>query len=164
MDIIEIDSSSDNFTSQETSFQDVLFHDSSQDHNQDFSQDIQDSSQNLQDTSDIHNQITKVKKPRSIVHNYFTLNIEKNRYECNHCNKSYQVAKDSSTSTLRKHLKEQHGDLLGLNQITDAMNELNISEKLVYILFYYYEILHNLYLLFMSLIHLIYILLMKIKL
>lgn len=157
MEIIEIDSSSDNFTSQETSF-----HDFSQDHIQDSSQDIQDdSSQNIQDTSqnDIHNQITGitgVKKPRSMVHNYFILNIKTNRYECKHCDKSYQVAKDGSTSTLRKHLKEQHNDLLsGISQITDAMNELGISDKLVYILFYYYEILYNLCLLFIFLIHLI---------
>lgn len=153
MEIIEIDSSSDNFTSQETSFQDVPH-----DFSQDSSQDIQDSSQNIQDTSqDIRNQITRVKKPRSIVHNYFTLNIEINRYECNHCDKSYQVAKDGSTSTLKKHLKERHNDLLsGINQITDTMNELEISDKLVYILFYYYEILYNPYS--------SYILLMKIKL
>ena len=148
--IVEIDSSSDNFTSQETSFQDVP-HDSFQNHIQDSSQDIQDISQ------DIYNQIIGVKKPRSIVHNYFTLNIETNRYECNHCNRSYQVAKDRSTSMLRKHLKEQHNDLLlGINQITDAMNELEISDKLVYILFYYYEILYNSYLLFIFLIHFIY--------
>ena len=146
MEIIEIDSLSDNFTSQETSFQDIL-HDSSQD--------IQDSSQNIQDTSqNIHDQITKVKKLRSIVHDYFTLNTETNRYKCNHCDRSYKVPKDGSTSTLKKHLKEQHNDLFsGINQITDAMNELEISNKLVYILFYFilmeYHIIHICYLCFL---------------
>lgn len=141
MEIIEIDSSSDNFTSQETSFQSQDIHDSSQN--------IQDTSQNIQDTSheEIYDQIKKVKNPRSMVHDHFTLNIETNRYECSHCDKNYQVAKDGSTSTLRKHLKERHNDLLS---ITDAMNELEISEKLVYILFYFILLL---YLLFISLIY-----------
>ncbi|CAB4444469.1 unnamed protein product [Rhizophagus irregularis] len=73
------------------------------------------------------------KHSKSLVYNYFTLNEINNRYNCNYCDKSYKVAKDSSTSSLWKHIKSKHNDLfLEINQITEALNKLEISEQLVF--------------------------------
>jgi hypothetical protein len=94
-------------------------------------QDIEDI---LQDTPDNSSQIIGVKKPRSIVHNHFTLDKVNNKYKCNHCDKSYQVPKDGSTSTLKKHLQIKHDYLFSVDQLTDAMDKLEIS--LVNILIY----------------------------
>ncbi|CAB4396474.1 unnamed protein product [Rhizophagus irregularis] len=105
----------------------ITSQDTSQD-NEDILQDI------LQDTPDNSSQIG-VKKPRSIVHNHFTLDIENNKYKCNHCDKSYQIAKDGSTSTFKKHLQTKHNHLFSVDQLTDAMNKLEIS--LVNILIYF---------------------------
>ena len=55
---------------------------------------------------------------------------------CKHCDKNYKVAKDGSTFSLWKHIKTKHNELfLEINQITDALNKLEISESLIYILF-----------------------------
>ncbi|CAB5365858.1 unnamed protein product [Rhizophagus irregularis] len=97
----------------------ITSQDTSQD-NEDILQDI------LQDTPDNSSQIG-IKKPRSIVHNHFTLDIENNKYKCNHCDKSYQIAKDGSTLTLKKHLQTKHNHLFSVDQLTDAMNKLEIS-------------------------------------
>lgn len=98
------------------------------------SQDIQEI---LQDTPPI----SENKKKKSIVHNHFTLDEENNKYQCNYCSKSYQIAKDGSTSSLRKHLKVQHNDkFLAMDQLTDALNKLEISETLVNILLYLFYI------------------------
>jgi|ERR1700722_20580683 transposase-like protein len=112
---------------------------------QDISQISEDTSQNTsqntsQDTSQntFQNSQDISKKQKSEVYNYFTINEDNSRYNCNHCNKSYKVSKDGSTSALRKHLKSKHNDLfLGVDEITIAMNKLEISKQLVYILFYY---------------------------
>lgn len=72
-----------------------------------------------------------VKNPRSIVHNYFTLDKTSGKYKCNHCDRTYQVAKDGSTSTLKKHLQLKHKDLFSVEQVTNTMNKLEISDTLV---------------------------------
>jgi aspartate carbamoyltransferase regulatory subunit len=71
---------------------------------QNISDDLRDSSiiRNLPDNL---NKIIGVKNPRSIVHNYFTLDKKNNKYKCNHCDKTYQAPKDRSISTLKKHLQ-----------------------------------------------------------
>jgi hypothetical protein len=116
------------------------------------SQDIQNIHQDthdiLEDTNDIpqDQDISENKKKRSIIHNHFTLDEVNNRYKCNHYNKSYQIAKDGSTSSFRKHLKVQHNDkFLAMDQLTDAFNNLEISETLVYILFYSFIFTFHLY-------------------
>jgi transposase-like protein len=76
------------------------------------------------------------KHSKSLVYNYFTLNEINNRYNCNYCDKSYKVAKDGSISSLWKHIKSKHNDLfLEINQITEALNKLEISEQLVCIMY-----------------------------
>jgi transposase-like protein len=78
--------------------------------------------------------ISQIKKHKSVVYNYFTLNKTYNRYDCKNCNKNYKIAKDGSTSSLWKHIKTKHNDIyLEIDQITDALNNLGISESLVYI-------------------------------
>ncbi|GES80816.1 zinc finger BED domain-containing protein RICESLEEPER 2-like [Rhizophagus clarus] len=75
------------------------------------------------------NESKDTKKQKSLVHKYFTLNKIHNRYYCNHCDKNYKVSKNGSTSSLWKHIKSKHDDLyLEINQITDALNKLEISE------------------------------------
>jgi replicative DNA helicase len=72
------------------------------------------------------------KKHRSIVHDYFTLDEENNKYMCDVCNKVYKVAKDGSTSSLLKHLKNKHDNLFtNVDEITGAMSRLDITEQLV---------------------------------
>jgi hypothetical protein len=90
------------------------------------SQDITPQINELEDTSQ-----TK-KHNKSLVYNHFTLNEVNNKYNCNYCDKSYKVAKDGSTSSLWKHIKSKHNELyLEINQITEALNKLEISESLV---------------------------------
>ena len=93
----------------------------------------------LQDTSQDIPQDTSIKKQRSAIHDYFTIDKENNKYKCNNCSKSYKISNDGSTSSLWKHVKGTHNDLL---QITDGMNRLEISEQLVCILIYLF-ILYN---------------------
>ena len=80
------------------------------------------------------------KHNKSLVYNHFTLDGINNKYNCNYCNKSYKIAKDGSTSTLWKHVKNKHNELYSeINQITGALDKLKISEPLVciiYLLFY----------------------------
>jgi transposase-like protein len=128
----------------------------SPDNNLIFNEDIsydntsQSTSQNTsQDTSQNIPQDTRVKKQRSAIHNYFTIDEENSKYNCNHCNKSYKIAKDGSTSNLWKHIKNTHNGLLLENQITDAMNRLEISEQLVCI----YNILICLFILYNKLLN-----------
>lgn len=108
---------------------------------QDLSQDTasQNTPQNIQDISpDDSGQTTGVKKSRSMVHNHFILDRNENKYKCNYCGVLYKVSKDGSTSSLRKHLKSKHNDKwLGIDQVTDAINKLEISDSLVHILFYF---------------------------
>lgn len=69
---------------------------------------------------------------RSIIHDYFIKDVENDKYKCKACNKTYKIAKDGSTSSLWKHLKTKHNDLLlEIDEITDAMNRLDITEQLV---------------------------------
>ena len=71
-----------------------------------------------------------------MVHNHFTLNNSENRYKCKYCNKSYKVSKDKLTSSLKKHLQVKHNNLFSeIDQVTNAMNRLEILDSLVYILF-----------------------------
>ncbi|GBB95627.1 hypothetical protein RclHR1_02580010 [Rhizophagus clarus] len=73
------------------------------------------------------------KHSKSLIHNHFTLNEINNKYNCNYCNKSYKVAEDGSTSTLWKHFKGKHNELyLEINQITEALNKLEISQSLAF--------------------------------
>jgi len=89
----------------------------------------------------------QTKQHKSIIHKYFTLNKTHDRYNCNHCNKNYKIARDGSTSSLWKHFKCRHNDLyLEINQLADALNQLEISEPLViYVLVVYYIIIYNNY-------------------
>ena len=117
----------------------IINEDTSQDTSQNASQDTsrdtsRNASQDMSQEQDIP-QDTRVKKQRSLIHDHFTINEKNNRYKCNHCNKSYKISKDGSTSTLWKHIKSTHNELLLENQITDAMNRLEISEQLVCIYF-----------------------------
>ncbi|CAB4473442.1 hypothetical protein RhiirA1_475638 [Rhizophagus irregularis] len=90
------------------------------------SQDITPQINESEDTSQ-----TK-KNSKSLVYTHFTLNEINNKYNCNHCVKSYKVLKDGSTSSLWKHIKSKHNELyLEVNQITEALNKLEISESLV---------------------------------
>lgn len=82
-----------------------------------------------------------LKKQRSIIHNYFTIDEENNRYNCNSCNKTYKISKDGSTSTLWKHFKIKHNDIYSEIEITDAMKQLEITEQLVCIYFNLFIIL-----------------------
>src|SRR4051812_1963532 len=78
-------------------------------------------------------------KKKSTVYSHFTLDRENNKYNCKYCNKSYKVSKDGSTSTLWKHVKTKHEDIFSeINQLTDALNKLEISEALVYIYVLFY--------------------------
>ncbi|GBB84332.1 hypothetical protein RclHR1_10960001 [Rhizophagus clarus] len=73
------------------------------------------------------------KHSKSLIYNHFTLNEINNKYNCNYCNKSYKVAEDGSTSTLWKHFKGKHNELyLEVNQITKALNKLEISQSLAF--------------------------------
>ncbi|CAB4410083.1 unnamed protein product [Rhizophagus irregularis] len=73
------------------------------------------------------------KNSKSLIYTHFTLNEINNKYNCNHCVKSYKVPKDGSTSSLWKHIKSKHNELyLEVNQITEALNKLEISESLAF--------------------------------
>ncbi|RGB38414.1 hypothetical protein C1646_755743 [Rhizophagus diaphanus] len=90
------------------------------------SQDITLQINELEDTSQ-----TK-KNSKSLVYTHFTLNETNNKYNCNYCVKSYKVSKDGSASSLWKHIKSKHSELyLEINQITEVLNKLEISESLV---------------------------------
>jgi transposase-like protein len=79
---------------------------------------------------------SQIKKQKSLIYTHFILNEMNNRYNCKHCDKNYKAAKDGSTSSLWKHIKTKHNELfLEINQITDALNRLEISESLVCIFF-----------------------------
>ncbi|CAB4442276.1 unnamed protein product [Rhizophagus irregularis] len=79
------------------------------------------------------NTLQTKKNSKSLVYTHFTLNEINNKYNCNHCVKSYKVPKDGSTSSLWKHIKSKHNELyLEVNQITEALNKLEISESLAF--------------------------------
>jgi hypothetical protein len=78
-------------------------------------------------------------KKKSTVYSHFILDRENNKYNCKYCNKSYKISKDGSTSSLWKHVKTKHEEIfLEINQITNALNKLEISEVLVYIYVLFY--------------------------
>ncbi|CAB4399617.1 unnamed protein product [Rhizophagus irregularis] len=96
------------------------------------SQDITPQINEPEDTSQ-----TKKNSKSSLVYTHFTLNEINNKYNCNYCVKSYKVPKDGSTKVacrnLEKHIKSKHNELyLEVNQITEALNKLEISESLAF--------------------------------
>ncbi|CAB4483899.1 unnamed protein product [Rhizophagus irregularis] len=56
--------------------------------------------------------IGRYKKKTSVAHLNFTLNKQNNTYSCIHCSITYKASKDGSTSTLIKHLRNKHSNLI----------------------------------------------------
>ncbi|POG68959.1 hypothetical protein GLOIN_2v1777667 [Rhizophagus irregularis DAOM 181602=DAOM 197198] len=56
--------------------------------------------------------IGRYKKKTSVAHLNFTLNKQNNTYSCIHCSITYKASKDGSTSTLLKHLRNKHSNLI----------------------------------------------------
>ncbi|CAB4382381.1 unnamed protein product [Rhizophagus irregularis] len=67
--------------------------------------------------------IEKSKKKTSIAHLNFTLNKQNNTHSCIHCGMIYKVSKDGSTSTLIKHLKNKHNNIIAAEKKVGAMNK-----------------------------------------
>ncbi|GET63253.1 zinc finger BED domain-containing protein RICESLEEPER 2-like [Rhizophagus irregularis DAOM 181602=DAOM 197198] len=67
--------------------------------------------------------IEKSKKKTSIAHLNFTLNKQNNTHSCIHCGMTYKVSKNGSTSTLIKHLKNKHNNIIAAEKKVGAMDK-----------------------------------------
>ncbi|CAB5371017.1 unnamed protein product [Rhizophagus irregularis] len=68
--------------------------------------------------------IERYKKKTSVAHLNFTINKQNNTYSCIHCSITYKASKDGSTSTLIKHLRNKHSNLISGEKENNWRNDL----------------------------------------